>query len=207
MPAYLFWFFCRSTLTLFGSTHLIKFMSGASLLPYKDLYAWLQGSRLASDTGWLHLKCIINCLEERIWCLYVIFLLTGQAPFSYILITNVLKRILVPFLVIRIDALCCHLGLFCGAHLEMCYPTLLYWPMLFVILRNVRPYSVICHSSVIWNCGVHGLGHLFQWPYQQQSTDELFMVVSEIIKTSIMSSVPNLQARLIGSNPDNNYTV
>ena len=36
----------------------------------------------------------------------------------------------------------------------MCYPTLLYGPILFVILRYVPPYSVIFHSSVIWNSGV-----------------------------------------------------
>ena len=32
---------------------------------------------------------------------------------------------------------------------EMCYPTLLYGPILLVILRNVPPYFVIYHSSVI----------------------------------------------------------
>ena len=36
----------------------------------------------------------------------------------------------------------------------MCHPTLSYWPILLVILRNVPPYSVIFHSSVIWNSRV-----------------------------------------------------
>ena len=36
----------------------------------------------------------------------------------------------------------------------MCYPTLLYWPILLVILRNVPPYFVISHFSVIWNSRV-----------------------------------------------------
>ena len=39
-------------------------------------------------------------------------------------------------------------------------PTLLYGPILLVFLINVPPYSVISHSSVIWNsrvrsCGIH----------------------------------------------------
>ena len=42
----------------------------------------------------------------------------------------------------------------------MYYPTLLYGPMLLVILINVPPYSVISHSSVIWNSGV-GIGPEF----------------------------------------------
>ena len=35
-----------------------------------------------------------------------------------------------------------------------CYPTLLYGPILLVILKNLPPYSVIYHSSVIWNSRV-----------------------------------------------------
>ena len=37
----------------------------------------------------------------------------------------------------------------------MCYPTLLYGHILLVILRNVPSYSVISHSSVIWNSRVY----------------------------------------------------
>ena len=62
-------FSCQSAHTLFESTHLIKIVFGVSLLPCQGLYAWLQGSRLVPDTEWFHPKCIINCFEERIWCL------------------------------------------------------------------------------------------------------------------------------------------
>ena len=36
----------------------------------------------------------------------------------------------------------------------MCYPCLLYGPILLVILINVPPYSIISRSSVIWNSRV-----------------------------------------------------
>ena len=117
--------------------------------------------------GWFDRKCIINCFEEKIWVLTVIvvvFQLDGL-PIKLYIHTNKCcsKNFFGNLHFIQIDTLCCYSSLHCRVHFKMCHPTLLYGPILLVILRNVPPYSVISHSSVIWNSGVTPL--LTHWSY------------------------------------------
>ena len=106
---------------------------------------------------WFHLKFIMNCFEEKIWslsCLCIVVCFYWLPLKLYIILRNIiLKRFWYPHF-IQIDTQCYYSSLHCRVQFEMCYPTLLYGPILLVILRNVPPYSVISHSSVIWNSGV-----------------------------------------------------
>ena len=87
--------------------------------------------------------------------LFFYFVLTGLASFKVILKNIVLKGLWYPA-PHSYDTLCYYSSLHCRVHFEMCDPVWLYGPILLVILINVPPYSIISHSSVIWNYGVTG---------------------------------------------------
>ena len=122
----------------------------ACMLDSKEV-GWHQAPR------WFHLKFIMNCFEEKIWslnCLCIVVCFYWLPLKLYIILRNIiLKRFWYPHF-IQIDTQCYYSSLHCRVQFEMRYPTLLYGPILLVILRNVPPYYVISHSSVIWNSGV-----------------------------------------------------
>ena len=95
MPAYLFCCFCRSTHTLFGSTHWFKLCLAPA---YSLVRACMLDSKVRwhQAPGWFQPKCIINCFEEKIWSLNCLcfFFLTGLASFRviYIVLINIVLK-------------------------------------------------------------------------------------------------------------------
>ena len=101
-----FRFFCRSTHTLFGSIQLNLCLVPAYSL-VKACMLDSKGVGWHQAPGWFHLKCIINCFEENIWCLNCVCVVdfcdwTGFFKAIYHIDKYCPKRLLVPCTLFRL---------------------------------------------------------------------------------------------------------